>query len=203
MDINWRILTNECEYEFFQRRVIDSKVRVELLAGAQLHHLPDRITILRAFSERSIQTGNSENIATHINELKEARVELEQLKDHLATELAELLGDNGSDAISSHAESHAKDMIDRLIQDIDIETDRDDIVKSAEKNGEYVVMILNDGTTLATVSDDSQSEFMADVVNYLIANYDLISKIESVPYIHDEEKAVINDRPTSPMMNKR
>ncbi|MBP1986208.1 type I restriction endonuclease [Halolamina salifodinae] len=112
-DVNWGVLTNGEEYEFYRRRVVDSKVNVNALADTKLQNLPERITVLRAFTKEAIQTGDSEKIATRINNLKQARSVLESEKDRLATEVTELLTDEISDAIATPAESQAKEMIDR------------------------------------------------------------------------------------------
>lgn len=212
-DVNLGILTNAEEYEFFRRQVIDSKVSVESLAAMQLQYLPDRVAILRAFTKDAIQNDEWEKILNRIRELKEARNTLEAEKDDLATDLTELLTDNVSETISSHAESQAKEMIDRLIQDIEAEIDSDgdssvgrggEVISQPpssdvqDVSGEYIIKILNDETTLATFGNDKQSVVMAEAVNYLIENHDLISKIEPMPYIPGREKAIINNEPTSP-----
>lgn len=212
-DVNWGILTNGEAYEFYRRRVVNSKVNVNVLAGTELRNLPDRVTILRAFTKDAIQTGDSEKIATRINKLKQARTALESEKDRLATEVTELLTDEISDAISSPAESQAKEMIDRLILDIETEIVSDGHVSTNERgddvspavpgdstdaSGEYVTKILNGDTVIATFADDNQSDAMADAVSYLIEDHDLISKIEPLPYIPGREKAIINEEPTSP-----
>jgi hypothetical protein len=212
-DVNWGVLTNGEEYEFYRRRVVDSKVNVNALADTELRNLPDRVTVLRAFTKDAIQTGDSEKIATRINKLKQARTVLESEKDRLATEVTELLTDEISDAISSPAESQAKEMIDRLIQDIETEIVSDGAVSpdgeeddtplsvpetSTDASGEYVIKITNGDTAIATFADDNQSDVMAEAVNYLIENHDMISKIEPLPYIPGREKAIINDKPASP-----
>jgi hypothetical protein len=212
-DVNWGILTNGEEYEFYRRRVVDSKVNVNALADTDLQDLPDRTTILRAFTEDAIQTGDSEKIATRINNLKQARTVLESEKDRLATEVTELFASEVSDAITSPAESQAKEMIDRLIQDIETEIvsdgsvssggESDDIMSNGPEDTtdvsrEYVIKIQNQGTTLATLSDDNQSDVMADAVNHLIENHDLVSELEPLPYVPGRKNALINDAPTHP-----
>lgn len=212
-DVNWGVLTNGAEYEFYRRRVVDTKVNVNALADTKLQNLPERITILRAFTKEAIQTGDSEKIATRINKLKQARRVLESEKDSLATEVTELLVASISDTISSPAESQAKEMIDRLIQDIETEIVSDGYVSpeeqedaipvsvpevSTDTSGEYVIALQNDGQTLATFGANYQSEAMAEAVSHLIENYDLISKMDSIPYLPGEKNAVINDRPAHP-----
>lgn len=212
-DVNWGILTNGEEYEFFRRQVIDSKVIVNALANTQLQSLPDRVTVLRAFTKDAIQTGDSEKIATRINELRSARATLKSEKDDLAAEITKLVSGSVSDTVSSHVESQSKEMIDRLVQEIDEEIDSDGATSSEEDDGisrhtptddfqevsgEYVIKILSHGTPIAVFGDDNQSNVMADVVNYLIQTHNLISEIEPMPYIPGRKKAIINDQPTSP-----
>lgn len=212
-DVNWGVLTNGAEYEFYRRQVIDSKVNINPLADTELQNLPERITILRAFTKDAIQTGDSEKIATRINNLKQARRVLESEKDRLATEVTELLTVEVSDAISSPAESQAKEMIDRLIQDIDTEIVSDGAVSpdeedegasvsvsevSTDASGDYVIRLQNGGQTLATFGDNYQSKVMAEAVSHLIENYDLISKMDSIPYVPGNKNAVINDHPAHP-----
>lgn len=212
-DVNWGILTNGEEYEFYRRQVVDSKVDVNALADTELQNLPDRVTILRAFTKDAIQTGDSEKIATRINKLKQARLVLESEKDRLSNEVTELLTDEISDVLSSPAESQAKEMIDRIIQDIETEIVSDSTVSpdkeggntpsaipenSTEASGKYIIKITNGDTAIAAFADDNQSNVMADAVNYLIENHDLSAKIKPLPYIPGREKAIINDEPTSP-----
>lgn len=211
-DVNWGVLTNGEEYEFYRRRVIDTKVNVNALADTELQNLPERITVLRAFTKDAIQTGDSEKIATRINNLKQARRVLESEKDRLAMEVTDLFTAEVSDAISSPAESQAKEMIDRLIQDIEREIVSDGAVSPDEKEkistpeveeaqdvtGEYVIKIMNADTAIATFADNNQSDAMADATNYLIENHNLVSVLEPLPYVPGQKNALINDQPVHP-----
>jgi hypothetical protein len=103
-------------------------------------------------------------------------------------------------------------MIDRLVEDIDSEIDADggksrqEVTDSGEEtvekvgdvDGEYTIEIRRDGSTLSVFDSDSQSDVMADAVDYLIQNYNLVSEISPLPYIPGREKAIINVDPTSP-----
>jgi hypothetical protein len=218
-DVNWGVLTNGAEYEFYRRQVIDSKVNVNALADTELQNLPERITILRAFTKDAIQTGDSEKIASRINSLKQARKVLESEKDRLATEVTGLLTDEISDAIATPAESQAKEMIDRLIQDIEREIDPDsgpsskikteseseqeipenessDRVDNApfDTSGRYVVKFSNSTESIAAVSGRTQSKAMVKAANYLIQYHELIDRID-IPWVPSQNKAIINDVP--------
>jgi hypothetical protein len=218
-DVNWGVLTNGEEYEFYRRRVVDTKVKVNALADTKLQNLPERITILRAFTKDAIQTGNSEKIASRINSLKQARKVLESEKDRLATEVTGLLTDEISDTIATPAESQAKEMIDRLVQDIEREIDPDsgqsskiktesesereipenessDRVDNApfDTSGRYVVKFSNSTESIAAVSGRTQSKAMVKAANYLIQYHELINRID-IPWVPSQNKAIINDVP--------
>lgn len=210
-DVNLGILTNGEEYAFFRRQVVDSKVKVNTLAEMPLESLPDRITILRAFSMEAIQNDKWVNILNRIEELQAAQSNLQTNKGQFAARITDMLTDSVSDVISSQTESQAKEMIDRLIQDIEHEIDADGTNSRGEVNeeitltepspnpsGEYIIKVQNGETTLATFSDDNQSDAMAKATDYLIENHKLISELEPLPYVPGRKNALINDAPTHP-----
>jgi hypothetical protein len=212
-DVNLGILTNGKEYAFFRRQVIDSKVNVNTLAETTLQNLPNRISILRAFTKEAIQNEEWIDIFNRIEELEDAKSQLERNKGRFAARISENMSDWVSDTISSQAETQAKEMIDRLIQDIETEIvsdgavspeEQDDAIpvsvpeESTDTSGEYVIALQNDGQAIATFAANYQSEAMAEAVSHLIENYDLISMMDSIPYVPGEKNAVINDRPVHP-----
>jgi len=213
-DVNWGILTNAEEYEFYRRRIVDSKIEVDNLANLRLQDLSDRITVLRAFTREAIQTGNSEKIATRINKLQEARTTLEAEKDDLADEIKNTLIEAVSDVISSQAESQAKEMVDRLVADIETEIDSDgdsstpdeieapDPPPSESESGEYVIKIKDSDETVAEFSDDVQGDVMGNAVDYLVENHGLISEVEPLPYRPGRDRITIHDQTHYPDEDK-
>jgi len=210
-DVNLGILTNGKEYEFFRRQVVDSKVRINELATVPLRDLTERSSILEAFTRGAIQTDEWVKILDRITELQRARTQLANDKETVATEIVSAVTDEVSDAISAQVESEAKEMIDRLIESIETEIDADkpaqhlpsedaartsDISESVP-NG-YFVEVLNGDETLATFVSDNQSDVMAECVDYLIENHDLVDRISPLPYVPGRNKAIINSEPTSP-----
>lgn len=125
-DVNLGILTNGEDYEFYRRQVVDTKVNVNTLAKTDLQNLPERVTILRAFTKEAIENDEWVKILNRITELRDARDALGRDKDDLATEIAELLAENVSETLTQPAESQAKEMIDRLIDDIEGEIESPD-----------------------------------------------------------------------------
>jgi hypothetical protein len=125
-NVNYGILTNGEQYRFFQRRLDASNVNVQQVGDVAIQGLPNRFTVLQAYSKDAIESGESGKILGRINELRKAKSTLEAEKDALADDLVEVLADRVSETLSSLAESQSKEMIDRLIEDIESEIDGDD-----------------------------------------------------------------------------
>ena len=130
-DVNWGILTNGKEYEFYRREVVDSKVQVNSLTSTQLADLPANMTFLRAFTKDAIRSGESKNFADQIRELEDALHTLDSEKAEIAEQITSLLTKCVSETIKPHAESQAKETIDRLRDDIakEISMEQTDIPK--------------------------------------------------------------------------
>jgi len=213
-NVTYGILTNGKQYRFFQRRVDASNVDVQRVGNVALEDLPNRLAVLKAYEKDAIESGESGKILGRINELREARRILEENKDDLAVELSNTLADKVSDSISSLAETQAKEMVDRLVENIDTEIDADgkkskqeitdspdeipEMIEDSDVEGEYIIEIRGDNSTLVVLDDDNQSDVMADAVDYLIQNHNLISRIEPLPYIPGNKNALINDQPVHP-----
>jgi hypothetical protein len=129
-------------------------------------------------------------------------------KEELATAIVDTLTESISDTVEPEAKSQAKEMIDRLITDIEAEIDTDATGQVGETpvsggTGEesptlsdsYSVEIVQDSNVIETFEDSVQSDLMASVVNYLVENYDLIDAVQPLPYIPAEKRAIINDSP--------
>lgn len=125
-NVNYGILTNGKQYRFFQRRVDASNVDVQKVGDVDLKDLSDHMAVLKAYEKSAIESGESSKILGRINELREARRTLKAEKDGLAVDLSNLLAEQVSDSISSLAETQAKEMIDRLVADIDSEINADE-----------------------------------------------------------------------------
>jgi hypothetical protein len=125
-NVTYGILTNGTQYRFFQRRVDASNVDVQKAADVKLEALRSRVSILNAYEADTIQSGESGTILRRINELREARRTLQTDKDELAGELSNVLADRVSESITSLAERQSKELIDRLVADIDAEINTDE-----------------------------------------------------------------------------
>jgi hypothetical protein len=124
-NVNYGILSNGKQYRFFQRRVDASNVNVQKVGDISLENLPNRLSVLKAYEQGAIESGESGKILGRINELRESRQVLKQNKEELAGDLAGLLSNQVSETVSSLAESQSKELIDRLVADIESEIDGD------------------------------------------------------------------------------
>ena len=207
-DVNWGILTNGQEYEFYQRRVIDTNIKVEAVEQTTLQQLPNKGSIIEAYCTETIREEESGTIIEHIRELRDSWETLTTEKEELATAIVDTLTESISDTVEPEAKSQAKEMIDRLITDIEAEIDTDATGQVGETpvsggTGEesptlsdsYSVEIVQGGNVIETFEDSVQSDLMASVVNYLVENYDLIDAVQPLPYIPAEKRAIINDSP--------
>ncbi|OYR52309.1 type I restriction endonuclease [Halorubrum sp. Ea8] len=208
-DVNLGILTNGKEYEFYRREVIETKVNVNTLGRTGLQSLPERVTTLRAFTKDAIQSNEWEKILNRIKELREARTTLEREKDDLATEVAELFSERVSGKITPQTESQAKEMIDRLIGDIENEInsdgdspDRDGLEEppqaiveenGTDSNASYQITVFDGEKELAEFGASKQVDAFIEAVNYLMENHNLISKIEPLPYIPGKTRPIIHE----------
>jgi hypothetical protein len=67
--VKWGILTNGQEYEFYQRRVIGSKVEIEAVEQMTPQQLPHRSSIVEPYRTEIIREEESGAIIEHIREL--------------------------------------------------------------------------------------------------------------------------------------
>ncbi|MWV65934.1 restriction endonuclease subunit R [Halorubrum sp. JWXQ-INN 858] len=206
-DVNLGILTNGKDYEFYRREVIDTKVRVNTLGKTDLESIPDRVTTLSAFRKDAIQSNEWEKILNRIKELQEARTTLEQEKDSLATEMADLFSERVSEKISPKTESQAKEMIDRLIADIESEIDSDgesverpiaqdgsqpDLGEETDNEESYMIRILDGKNEVSDFHATNQVDAFTETVEYLIRSHDLISHLEPLPYVPGRTRPIIH-----------
>lgn len=207
-DVNWGILSNGREYEFYQRRVIDSKVVVESIEKTTLQNLPNKKRIIEAYQIEKIRDDESEMIIEWIRDLRESWTVLQDRKEDLAEGIIDSLTESMPEAIASKAEPEAKEMIDRLIDELESEInidtsdtiDRDtqtELTDTTTTNpDQYRAVITGDVEMSKTFQDTVQADLMKSVVEYFIEEHNLVSAIRPLPYIPGKKRAIINDKPT-------
>ena len=208
-NVNYGILTNADEYRFFQRRVTGSDVTVRRVGTANLEALTERTTLLEAYTKDDIESGEGREKLERINELREAQDKLETRKDDLARELVEVLTEGVSGSIASLAESQSKELIDRLIKDIEgeidsgndgscdseaTETPRDrHSVRDDSGGAGYRIVFLNGDDPIAEFRGDQQAETFVEAVDYLASEHGFVSKLGELPYIPGRTRPIIHE----------
>lgn len=212
-NVNYGILTNAEEYRFFQRRVAGSDVSVRCVGTADLDTLENRSTLLEAYTKADVESGEGKEKLERINQLREAQNKLETRKDSLAEDLVNVLTEGVSGSIASLAESQSKELIDRLIADIEREIasgnseyrnpgktntpqDPHDNSNDSPISG-YWIKLLNGDDLLAEFHEDQQARAFVEAVNYLAMEYSLISKIDEFPYIPGRTRPILHEETSS------
>ena len=212
LEVDWGVVTNGKSFEVLTKGDDGRQEEISLIQF-ELSDLKERPDLLEILTKESIQSGKSDEIATQIAQAGKAILQLQENKEQVAKELNNVLLDNIGTSVPLDTEAQATEFVNDLISaleeqrraigttaspDKEAEVATSEIEESSDVSSEYIVIIRNDETTLTKLSDDTQSDVMAHAINYLIENYDLISKIGPLPYIPGREKAIINDEPASP-----
>lgn len=212
LNVDWGVVTNGKSFEVLTKGDDGRQEEISLIQFG-LDDLEDRPDLLEIISKDSIQSGKSDEIATQIAQAGEAIRHLQEDKAQVAQELNTVLLDEIGSSVPLDTEAQATEFVDDLISALEEQRKAIGTTPTPEKDeeaspskgegiqelsGEYVIKIRNDGATLATFADDNQSDVMADTVNYLVENHDLIAKVGPLPYVPGKKNAMLNDRPAHP-----
>lgn len=212
LEVDWGVVTNGKSFEVLTKGDNGRQEEISLIQF-DLNDLKERPDLLEILSKESIQSGKSDEIAEQIAQAGEAINRLKENKDQVAKELNEILLDEIQTSVPLDTEAKAKEFLDDLISALkgqrraigttaspgDVEAvSTPEIEAVQDVPGKYVIKIAKNDTILTTFSDDSQSNVMAEAVDYLIENHDLISTVEPLPYVPGSKRALINDEPVHP-----
>jgi hypothetical protein len=204
------ILTNGKKYEFY-RRVTTPEIEVKQAAILKLQGLPDRPEVLQEFTHNSLSEPGDGVI--DIVQERELHETLQSQKSEIAAEVERTIVEHTKGTISggefrpsirSHIDTAAKSAVDTLALRVEPNSSGGSGGSGGSGNdGDdtedgYFIEIKSQETSLESFSGDTQTDTMAEAVNYLIENHGLESKVKPLPYIPGREKAIINDQPTSP-----
>lgn len=211
--VDWGLLTNGKEFSIFKLQKSGTRPSVDCLGRSDLVDLYKNEWIVAALSKESIRSGASTEIYERVERRRNAISVLSRDKESIAEEIREIVVDHAGDVVSQPVESLSKNLVDDLITDL--ETSRENGVndldgsadsekikpqsdrESVDQSGTYLVRIKT--TAGPTVfADDSQTDLMAKVVDYLINEHGLIEAYEPLPYVPGKKIAMLNDSPKHP-----
>ncbi len=215
LEVDWGVVTNGKSFEVLTKGNDGRQEEISLIRF-ELDDLNKRPDLLEILTKESIQSGKSDEIATQIAETGEAIRYLRENKNQVATNLNDVLLNSIGASVPLDTEAQTTDFVEDLISTLeeqrraigstpspenDEKLSTAEITKIQETSGDYIVKIQNNRTTLATVTNDNQSDAMSKAVDYLIENHDLISALEPLPYVPGRKNALINDEPIHPNDN--
>jgi len=202
--VEWGLLTNGKVYEFFRYDNTPSGLPLGKIRIAQL---PRRIDIVKTISKKSVEAGESKQIAEKIQARRIAVSNLRSDKDDIAEIIADLVADYlGDTSVSSTLEAEAKELVDRVIKSLEDkgnnleEEDETDAVRPESSDGSTDrgdIFLIEENSTISSFEAGNQSDAMAEAVEYLIDRRGLLGKI-SLPYVPGRKKAILNTEPRHP-----
>lgn len=207
--VDWGLITNGVVLKLFKLKKSEDSPSVDLLGESEIGELRQQSWIVRTLSKESIESGAADSIYRSVERRRQAVDQLTQHKDEIADELFKVLGDRVDDSIAREAESETKSFIDGLIENISNgelsgEQPQQESEPTAKKkptqsrressDGEYVITFEKNGNSVSHRTD-SQSDVMADAVEWLVSEQKLIEKLPSFPYVPGKKNAILNDGP--------
>lgn len=213
--VDWGLLTTGSQFEVFRRRKNSSRPDEVSLAQFSIAELEDNWHVLELLSKELVKTGEADTIAHRIEARQHAVETLQQQKESLAERVTQLVIAEIDDSLAQEIEPNSKEYIDSLIHTLEngdevdlpvvenggeIVTTSDEVVAdtSSTVETEFFVHLSANGDRVWSCSDENQSDAMAETVDLLIQEYDLIDQFESFPYVPGSKNAILNSEPTHP-----
>ena len=196
--VDWGLLTNGEEYEFF---MYDGSPSGFSLGAFGLDELPEKTEVVGTLSKESVSSGESEERAQRLRERRRAISSLRDEKDEIADDVTEAVTERVGESVAAVAETEAKEFVDRVVEELENNEPQKSTTKTTnievETNAEEDIVIYDEGGAVGSFSGGNQGEAMVKVVEYLIDEHNLADKV-SVPWIPGNKKAILNDEPGYP-----
>ncbi len=211
LEVDWGVLTNGKSFEVLTKGDDGRKEELSLVQF-DLEELKDRPEILEIISKESIQSGKSDEIAEQIANASTAITQLKHHKEQVATAVDETLTEEIGVSVPIDTEAQATDFVDDVISALEEQrraigttrstgesVDTPETGDTTDATERYVIKIQDEGeTTIETITDGVQGDVMAEAVDYLIENHELISRIEPLPYVPGPKNAILSSNPIHP-----
>jgi hypothetical protein len=200
--VEWGLLTNGEEYEFFRYDGTPSGFSLDAL---ELDELSENIEVVEMLSKELVDSEESKARADRLREHRRAVSKLRNDKDEIADDITEVVTESVGESVASATETEAKEFVDRVVEELEngegttvSRQPKGSRVKSASEETAVDrrddVVLAAEGEAVASFSGGSQSDAMAKAVEYLIENHALLEKV-SLPYVPGKKYAILNDVP--------
>ena len=114
--VNWGLLTNGEEYEFF---MYDNSPSGFSLGMFKLKELPANFDVVRTLSKESVEAGESEERAEKLRERRRAVSRMRDEKEGIADDVTEAVTERVGESVTSVAETEAKEFVDRVVEELE------------------------------------------------------------------------------------
>lgn len=121
-NVDWGLLTNGENFEIIRREVDGGDIDIEVIDKISIGEISREQNLLKALSKDYIRNGESQKIASEIKRLRRAKRKLQENKEQLAEDITHLITDSVGESVSQKAENHAKELIDRMVDNIASDT---------------------------------------------------------------------------------
>ncbi len=114
--VEWGLLTNGEEYEFF---MYDGSPSGFSLGKFELTELPKNTEVAGTLSKNSVSSGESEDRAKRLRERRRAVSTLREDKDEIAEDVTDTVTAHVGDSVGPVAETEAKEFVDRVVEELE------------------------------------------------------------------------------------
>jgi hypothetical protein len=152
--VNWGLLTNGAEYDFF---MYDGTPSGFSLGALELDELSNNPEIVATLSKDSVSSGESEERAERLRERRRAVSTLRKEKDEIAEGVVGVVTERIGESVASAAETEAKEFVDRVVEELEnggTAEEREGIRKSEGSSETELSTKTGDGTIVNTISRD-------------------------------------------------
>lgn len=217
--VDWGLLSNGREFEVFRRDHSSTRPNEISLAKFPLQEIEANKHALKALSKESINTGESQQIAQKIESVKKATDRLQENKENIAEEITGVVTEVIGESVSQRVEDEAKSFVDELVSVLDDQAHRinaestpsvaestnqsktdtkgTSCMDSSDEKDDYIIQLSQNDTVIYEHSGQVQSEVIAEVVDFLIQQKDLLEEIK-LPYVAGTGRgtqALVNTEP--------
>lgn len=114
--VDWGLLTNGEEYEFF---MYDGSPSGFSLGAFGLDELSEKTEVVGTLSKESVSSGESEERAQRLRERRRAISSLRDEKDEIADDVTEAVTERVGESVAAVAETEAKEFVDRVVEELE------------------------------------------------------------------------------------
>ena len=114
--VDWGLLTNGAEYEFF---MYDGTPSGFSLGALELNELSNNPEVVATLSKDSVSSGESEERAERLRERRRAVSTLRSEKDEIAEDVTKEVTERVGESVAAVAETEAKEFVDRVVEELE------------------------------------------------------------------------------------